>query len=183
MLFNQWFDFLFLGMDGRTIWNAEIITARRHFWDKVETLAWNRATALMSEEEQAAEFKLEFEPVGHRRLTMYRLKPRERRIYEAFGGLTFEEYKEQVEADIIRDEPPPVHESFRTDREYRYGIGLYIVVNAEEIDREVVETAIARFQDQGEIDWIAPEPVSCERLPRDTEDATLAALRSDSAGK
>ncbi len=23
-LFNQWFDFLFLGKDGRTIWNAEI---------------------------------------------------------------------------------------------------------------------------------------------------------------
>ncbi|MBB6193343.1 hypothetical protein FHS51_003599 [Sphingobium wenxiniae] len=183
VLFNQWFDFLFLGMDGRTIWNAEIITARRHFWDKVETLAWDRATALMSEEEQAAEFKLEFEPVGHRRLTMYRLKPRERRIYEAFGGLTFEEYKEQVEADIIHDEPPPVHESFRTDREYRYGIGLYIVVNAEEIDHEVVETAIARFRDQGETDWTAPGPIPRERLPYETEDATLAVLRAESTEK
>jgi len=95
----------------------------------------------------------------------------------------FEEYKEQVAAEIIHDEPPPVHESFRTDREYRYGIGLYIVVNAEEIDREVVETAIARFQDQGETDWTAPEPVPRERLPYDTEDTALAALRSDSAGK
>ena len=101
----------------------------------------------MSEEEQAAEFKLEFEPVGYGHLKMYQLKPRERRVYEAFGGLTFEEYKEQVAAEIIRDEPPPVHESFRTDREYRYGIGLYIVVNTEEIDREVVEAAIARFQE------------------------------------
>lgn len=164
-LFNQWFDFLFLGLDERTIWNAEIITARRHSWDKVKSLAWDRTTALMSEEEQAAEFKLEFEPIVHHRRKGYRLKPRERRNYAAFGGLTFEEYIEQVAAGIIRDEPPPVHESFRTDREYRYGIGLHIVVDAEEIDREVIETTIARFQDQGEADWTAPEPVSCERLP------------------
>ncbi|MGC4252406.1 MAG: hypothetical protein QM605_13345 [Sphingobium sp.] len=181
-LFNQWFDFLFLGMDGRTIWNAEIITARRHFWDKVGSIAWDHATALMSEDERAAEFKLEFEPIAYRGLKMYQLKPRERRTYEAFGELTFEEYEEQVAAGIIRNEPPPVHESFRTDREYAYGIGLYLVVDAEEIDREVVEATITRFQEQGEADWTAPKPVARERLPYDTENAALAALRSESTG-
>ena len=114
---------------------------------------------------------------------MYQLKPREKRIYEAFGGLTFEEYKEKAATSIIGDEPPPVHESFRTDRKYRYGVGLYIVIDAQETNREVVETAIARFQDQGEIDWPAPEPVPRERLPHETEDAALAALQPNSAGK
>lgn len=181
-LFNQWFDFLFLGLDGRTIWNAEIITAKRHFWDKAKSLAWDRATALMSEEEQAAEFKLEFEPIVHNRRKGYRLKPRERYSYAAFGGLTFDEYKEQVTAEIIHDEPPPVYEVFRTDRKYRYGIGLHIVVDAEEIDREVIETTIARFQDQGEADWTAPETVSRGRLPYETEDAALAMLRAENDG-
>lgn len=137
----------------------------------------------MSEAEQAAEFKLEFEPVGHGRLKLYRLRPREKRTYEAFGGLTFQEYVAQVAAGIIRDEPPPVYESFRTDRKYEYGIGLCIVVDAEEIDREVVEAAITRFQKQGEVDWTAPEPVPRARLPHDTEDAALAVLRSESARK
>ncbi len=137
----------------------------------------------MSEEEQAAEFKLEVEFIGYGRRKVYRLKPRERRGYTAFDGLTFEEYKEQVATGIIRDEPPPVHESFRTDRGYRYGIGLHIIVDVEEIDREIVETTIARFQNQGEAGWKAPEPVPRERLPYETEDATLAALRSDSTGK
>src|SRR5690606_18460982 len=35
-LYNQWADILFLGSDGLTIWNTEIITAARAFWDRVE---------------------------------------------------------------------------------------------------------------------------------------------------
>ncbi len=178
-LFNQWFTAVFPGLDGRTIWNADIITARNCFWDKVKSLAWDRATALMTEEEQAAEFKLEFEPVGDGRKKLYRLKERDRRDYAAFGGLTFDDYQEQVAAAIIRDEPPPVYESFQSDRSYRYGIGLHIVVDAEEIDREAIESAITRFQEQGEADWTATDPVPRDRLPYETENAALAALRTD----
>jgi len=181
-LFNQWFDFLFLGLDGRTIWNAEIITARRRLWDEVKALAWDRATALMTEEEKETEFRLDFEPILHSRGKMYRLRPREEHHYEAFGGLTFRDYKERVMAEIIRDEPPAIHESFRTDRTYRYGIGLHLVVDAEAMDRSIIEAAITRFYKLGEVDWSPSQPVPCERLPHETEDAALAALHAESAG-
>jgi hypothetical protein len=177
-LFNQWFDFLFLGLDGRTIWNAEIITARRSFWDEVDSLTWDRVTALMSEEERAAEFRLDFEPVPDGRRKMYRIRPRERPCYTAFGGLTFKEYEEQVAAEIIRENPPAIHERFITDRSYRYGIGLHIVVDADALDQAVVAAAIERFNELGEIDWSAPRPVPRAKLPLETEARALAKLRA-----
>src|SRR5690606_37104039 len=56
--YDQWLDFVFPGLDGRTIWNADIVTARTDFWGKVRGLAWDRATALMSDEEQEEEFRM-----------------------------------------------------------------------------------------------------------------------------
>ncbi|WP_210311648.1 hypothetical protein [Brucella endophytica] len=178
-LFDQWFDFLFLGRDGRMIWNAEIITARRAFWDAVSDIAWERAMALMSEEERAEEFRTEFEPVYHRGQKYYQVKPREPRRYEQFDGLTFREYEERLREQIIKTEPPSVRESYRLDRDYRYGIGLYIVADAEVIDRAVVEGAITRFQKLGETAWENEQPVARDRLPFETEDMALAALKAN----
>ena len=45
---------------------------------------------------------------------------------------------------------------------YRYGTGLYAVVQADEINREVIERTIERFREVGEKDWQSECPVSCE---------------------
>lgn len=178
-LYNQWFDFLFLGLDGRTIWNAEIITARKDFWDTADTIAWDRATALMSETEREEEFRMDFDPIFVGGQKMYRLQQTEKRRYPAFGDLTFREYEEQLKASIIDNEPPAVHERFQTDRKYRYGIGVKLVIDAEEINQAVVEAAIERFRAEGEADWTAAAPVPRERLPVETEDAALAAVKEN----
>jgi len=181
-LYNQWFDFVFPGLDGRTIWNAEIITARKDFWDKVNEIAWDRATALMSEEEREEEFRMDFVPIFVGRHKMYRSVHREKQRYPAFGGLTFRDYLEQLKTQIVTDEPPAVHERFKTDREFRYGIGVKMVVDAEETDQAVVEAAIEHFRAEGEGDWTASEPVPRERLPVETEDVALAAVKENSSG-
>jgi hypothetical protein len=88
-------------LDGRTIWNAEIITATQAFWDEVDAIAWDRAVALLTESEQQEEFRLDFEAVSHRGQPTYRMRHRKPRSYKAFGGLAFREYEEQIMADII----------------------------------------------------------------------------------
>lgn len=176
-LFSHWFDFLFPGTDGRTIWNAEIITATRAFWDKVDAIAWDRATALMTEDEREEEFRLDFEPVMHGGRKFYRQRPRERRRYPAFGDLTFRDYEEQLMAQIIDEEPPSIHERFRADHSYRYGVGLKIIVDAPHIDRPAVERTIAHFRAGGEADWTNPAPVLRERLPFQTEAAAFEVHR------
>lgn len=62
-LLNQWFDFLFLGLDGRTIWNAEITTARKRFWDDVESLALAvKVQQVVPVQAEAADGRLGFYP-------------------------------------------------------------------------------------------------------------------------
>lgn len=180
-LFSHWFDFVFPGEDGRTIWNAEIITATRDLWDEVGSIAWDRATALMTEGEQEEEFRLDFEPVMHGGQKFYRQRSREPRRYPAFGNLTFRDYKDQLMARIIVEEPPAIHESFQADHSFRYGVGLKMIVDAPFIDRPVVERAIERFRAGGEADWTSPDPVPRDRLPVQTEAEALEAHRPSTA--
>lgn len=60
--------------------------------------------------------------------------------------------------------PPDIHESFRLDRSYRYGIGLEIVVNSPIVDQTVIERCIRRFQELGETDWQSSDPISRDQL-------------------
>jgi len=54
-------------------------------------------------------------------------------------GLSFREYWGKLENEIACNEPPVIYESFRLDTSYRYGIGLYIVIDAGSINRMVIE--------------------------------------------
>ena len=62
-IYNQWFDFLFLGMNGLTIWNAEFITGQMAFWDQVSELAWEQTQSLLTEAEFEAEFRWKTVPM------------------------------------------------------------------------------------------------------------------------
>ena len=63
-IYNQWFDFYFLGQSRFTIWNASFITARKAYWDAASALAYKRATSMLTQEDRTADSKLEFEPAG-----------------------------------------------------------------------------------------------------------------------
>lgn len=182
-IYKQWFDFYFVGKDRFTIWNAEIVTVRRAFWDAANSLAYERADALRTQEEREADSRLEFEPASRSRtgkVLTYQMVKREPIRYEQFDGMTFFEKWEALEAEIVRNEPPTVFESFSLDRSYAYGIGLRIVLDAEVIDQAAIERAIDRFQAVGETDWRAAEPVPRERLPNVSEHEAFAAFSQSS---
>lgn len=182
-LYNQWFDFYFVGKDRFTLWNASIVTARKAFWDEAHNLAHTRVAAMLTPEELAEESKMEFVPAERSstgKILTYQLAERKKMIFEQFGGLTFREQWKKVESEIVRNEPPSIHESFKLDRAYVYGIGLHIVLDAEIINQASIESAIDRFLAVGESDWQAALPVPRERLPTVSEQEALASINDPS---
>lgn len=110
-LYKQWIDCLFLGGDGLTIWNATIVTATQQFWDETCLLAEERASSLLIHEQEEDGFFREgpFLANGQK---YFRMVKREPKVYACLGGLTRREYEEQCEREIIKNEPPVIHESF-----------------------------------------------------------------------
>jgi len=178
-LYNQWADAYFLGNNGLTIWNATIITAAQKFWDTVEDMAHTRAWEMLTPEEQSAEAEMKFEPIWSKGKRMYRLLEKPKNVYDKFGGLTYWDYLEKLNEEIIKNEPPEVFESFTKDRSYQYGIGLDIVIHVDEINRVTIEEAIRRFRAIGETDWQAAAPVPRTELPFESLDAAYKKIKVD----
>lgn len=179
-LYNQCFGFYFPGTDRFTIWNASFVTARKSFWDRAHDIAHCRAGAMLTPQEREENFKLEFVPAQRSstgKVLTYNLAEREEMRFDQFGGLTFHEQRRKLESEIVRNEPPVIHESFRLDRSYVYGIGLKIVLDVDVINRASIEDAIDRFIAVGETDWVSPEPVPRDRLPVVIEHEALATIK------
>ncbi|WP_323032382.1 hypothetical protein [Paracoccus sp. (in: a-proteobacteria)] len=129
--YRQWFDVLFLGLDGRRIWNATITTGGLALWERIQDLASEQTRARLTEMELEEEARWKFAPahyVGPQKF--YRVIRPEPRRHDALDGLTIREHQERVASEILHDTPPQIHKSFRLDRSYRYGIGLEIIVNS-----------------------------------------------------
>lgn len=183
-LYDQWFDFYFPGKDRFMLWNAEIVTARKAFWDTAHKLAQERVIAMLTPEEHAAESNIAFEPAefsGTGKILSYQLSERKKTRYEKFGGLTFFEQWDKLAAEIVREEPPTIYELFHLDRSFAYGIGLFVVVDVNIINRQSIEWAIHKFRELGETDWQAGTPVSRERLPFESEKEALDTIKHTDA--
>ncbi|WP_234421682.1 hypothetical protein [Parazoarcus communis] len=179
-LYKQSFHFYFPGTQRFTIWNANVVTARKAFWQKAHDIAYNRVAGMLNTEELEMNFKLQFEAAERSKtgkILSYKLAERHEMRFEQFGGLTFDEQLQKLEAEIVRNEPPVVHESFLLDRSYAYGIGVDIVLDVDVIDQAAIEAAIDRFMAIGEKDWVAHEPVPRDRLPAVSESEALATVQ------
>lgn len=158
----QWFDCFFPGLDKFTFWNVEIITARTKFYDLVRRMANDRANSLLTEEERESlvTFPDKIDENGKTYSTLeFNDSP-----FLQFGGLSYMGFTERTAREIAAGEPPTVYEEFKIDTGYAYGIGLHIVVDAENITKDVIEQAIDRFTAVGQKDWKSPEPVPAEHL-------------------
>ena len=168
-IYNQWFDFYFLGLDGHTIWNAALHTASDFYWDKMSELAGEKAESLAPYPDFDIKTWLIPEYDSHGRLKHYAM--REEKPLEALGGKTRADFTMEYASSLIQadtGETVPVFESFEIRKGYRYGIGLVAVVDAAFIDADVIEASIARFRAMGEKEWKSETPVPRENLPRDT---------------
>ncbi len=161
---SQWMDIYFLGLDKFTIWNATIITARLALEDAAHDLAFTHTEEMLTADELESEFKTEFVPADRcsktGKILTYRMLEREKKRYDQFGGLTFLEQLDKLEAQIIAETPTTIYEFFQTDLSYSYGIGLNIVVDVETINRTVIEQTIIKFRELGEQNWQAVIPVT-----------------------
>lgn len=105
-IYRQWFDFLFLGLDGHSIWNASIITGNLQFWDRVQNLAAERTNARLSKTELEEEFRWQLSPAFHvGRQKYFRVIQPEPRRHAALDGLTVREYEERTASEILHNTP------------------------------------------------------------------------------
>lgn len=174
-IFNQWFDFYFLGLDGVTIWNTVLYTANNAYWDAIRDLAFEESYRICPENEDDTDLDTLFIPV-YDKVTGKKLHyiMREPAVKPALNDRTRFQFVEDYSSKLIHEDmgdTAPVFESFRIDTSYRYGIGLYAVVDAPEINAETIEAMIAKFRSIGEQSWKNPIPVDRSRLPGDTFEA------------
>lgn len=155
-----WCDITFLGQDPATYWNATIYTANTKFADLLEDAAFKESWNMLSEEERRLDTRFETTPnynaegkvISHTWVSKPRMK------FEQFGGLTMNEHTDKRTVEIARDNPPAVHRGYRVLQGYRSGIGLEMIIDAEELTVEIIEKAIADFRAHGEKTWFNPEP-------------------------
>ncbi len=171
-LFNQWFDFYFLGLDGVTIWNAALCTANQAYWDAIRDLAFTEADRLCPKNHDDFNIKDWLIPV-YDKITGKKLHyvMREPEIKAELGNQTFHQFVEEYSSKLIRadiGETAPVFESFSIDKGYQYGIGLHAVIDVPYINAEVIETMIEKFRSLGEQNWTSSIPVERSKLPNDT---------------
>jgi hypothetical protein len=180
-LYKQSFDVFFLGSERTTIWNMSIRTAAAAFWSKTHEIAHERAFSLLSKEQIEQECRMEWEgPFVRDGKKYYAMVERRAQSYDCFGGLTLPEYQEKSKLEVIENEPPEVFESLRTHRQCIYGLGLQAVIQADEINREVIQATIERFREVGETDWQGDKPVSRECLPFETREMALSQMKYSS---
>ena len=77
----------------------------------------------------------------------------------------------------MENKPPVIYESFERDFGYEYGIGLRTIVQADEINREVIYSIIDRFLQVGETDLHSAQPVPREVLPFETQTTALSKIK------
>ncbi|WP_323033084.1 hypothetical protein [Paracoccus sp. (in: a-proteobacteria)] len=172
---RQWFDVLFLGLDGRNIWNATITTGNLCFWERIQDLASEQTRSRLSEAELEEEYRWKFSPpfyVGRQKF--YRVIRSEPCRHAALDGLTVR----------MRKKPPRrfcTIPRLRSMKPFGWTARINTVSgwksssNSPVIDRSVIERAILRFRELGEVDWQNPDPIPRAHLPFQTEAEAMAA--------
>jgi hypothetical protein len=169
LLYNQDVQVQFLGLDGRTIWNAYVFTATRQYWWAIGEIASNKAWELRPEPRTKIRDSLIPEYDSSGRLKYYSMK--EDPPYPEFGDRTRFDWKQDYESQLIKNDmgdTAPIFEEFRIEPGFEYGTGLYVTLDVPSLTNAVIETMIARWQTLGEKPWKSDTPVPHANLPKDT---------------
>lgn len=153
---HQWSDIYFLGRDRFTLWNADIITTKLGMEDAIRERAFTTAWACLNADQHKRESTFETTAEPRKRAGDIRLREWVRQPdahYPQFDMRTFAQECERLEDHIRITEPPKIGESFTTDPEYAYGIGLHAVVAETNMNHDSIVRTIQRFRDIGERDW------------------------------
>ena len=172
-IFNDWFHFYFLGLDGHTIWNTYLYSASHAYWEKISSLARDEANRLAPRNpEQEGNLQALLKPVYDASGRKLHYVMREQEPEAALGNKTRHEFMQDYESKLIKEDTgltAPVFESFEIERAYQYGFGLRAIIDVPEITAETIEAMIAKFRAIGEQSWKNDTPVPHTHLPKDTQ--------------
>lgn len=162
----SWADFLFLSKNKKKIfYNAYIHIAQDELVSNASNIIMDEMYPLF-EKYIGYDFKFEVskrdawgKPVLYKMDTSANEK-----IHEELGNKTFWDYQDDKITEYLEQNKPKVFEEFKLNFSYANGIGLEIIVDEEIITANVVEKAIQRFYDLGEVNWKAEVPVSEDKL-------------------
>jgi hypothetical protein len=169
LLYNQVVQIYFLGLDGRTIWNAYVFTATRRYWDDISEIAFNKAWELRPSRD--TKVRDGFIPVydSSGRLKHYVMA--EEKTHPEFGDRTRFDWMRDYESQLIKNDTgntAPIFEEFRIEPGFEYGTGLYVTLDVPSLTNAVLEAMIVRWQTLGEKPWQSTTPVPHAHLPKDT---------------
>ncbi len=153
---NQWVDFFFMSKKDRSFWNAEIITAKLAYEDKLYDLAMEKLNSLLVAKtpDDSPLFKL---ADGK---TTFTWEPAPEQALPELGGLKQSEWIEKEVRELAKSGKVFVTESTIIDDSFEYGKGLSIVTNVEHITVETINEFINAFIQNGEIASQSDTPLS-----------------------
>lgn len=162
---NQWIDFYFLGKKKRIIWNADIITAKLAYEDKLKDIAYEELDNILGPG-WFSKYQLFAKPIKISK-DRYELPPLERKHIKELGGLTWTEWLDKRKKELADTGKYPVYESVKIDTRYKFGIGLHIVKNIDGISIDTINNFIKEFLAHGEQEYRASEPLtfSADEIP------------------
>lgn len=155
-----WSDIVFPGYDPAVFWNAEIITANVAFADAVEEAAFYEAMSGLdtADQYQATCINTAANVDANGKIISYTLLRRPELNYPQLDGMTFSNFVDKRAQAIARDAPAPVYCGYQILPGYTAGIGLRMIVEADALNRNVIEAAISDFRAHGESDWVSDVP-------------------------
>lgn len=132
----SWADAYFVGRDKFTLWNAIFVTVIQQIDDERSSTAFDRVYALLTEEERAENFRMNFGPRqadGCRELLFG-----EPMKFDKFEGRTFREEVERIEQMT----EPTGRERVKFLPKYRYGYGVEICLDVPKLTPQIIEDFI-----------------------------------------
>ena len=130
---NQWVDFFFLSKKEKILWNACIDTAKVAYQDKISEIAMN-------------ELDKTFGPDWHSKFPLGETPAKIKEL----GDITWYEWLRVREKELADTGKVFINETIDIDHSYRFGRGLHITKNVENITVDVINKFIEDFIEQGE---------------------------------
>ncbi|EKN5095830.1 hypothetical protein AAY84_13935 [Serratia marcescens] len=155
-----WSDIVFLGHDPAVFWNAEIIIANVAFADAVEEAAFDEAMSRLdtADQYQATHFNSSPNVDTNGKIISRTWLHKPELKYPQLDGMTFSNFVDKRAQAIARDNPPQVYLGYRILQGYAAGTGLRMIVEADVLNRSVIEAAISDFRARGECNWVSDVP-------------------------
>lgn len=173
--FCQNFSFKMLGNHKHDIWIVDIATASDAFWREISEQASKIAEQKLLDVGINRHEVDDGTDLKSIKKMIQRWISEPRPTYEIFDGRTFQDEQKRIEAELILNAPPVIHESLMRDEKHPSGIVIQLIVDVPHIDASVIEAVAHRLRASNAAAYVTEQPVARENLPTNTFDEAMNA--------